>query len=86
MLTQADKRRILGGRRHKRRQLAGVDGDRRAARGRFVLSTNNVVNVAGKPALLFLYDSNGDLVNDSVNKQKIFVYDSAGNKKETCLV
>lgn len=51
----------------------------------FVLSTNNVVNVAGKPALLFLYDSNGDLVNDSVNKQKLFVYDSAGNKKETSL-
>ena len=50
-----------------------------------ILSTNNVINVAGKPALLFLYDSNGDLVNDSANKQKIFVYDSAGDKKETCL-
>lgn len=50
-----------------------------------ILSTNNVINVAGKPALLFLYDSNGDLVNDSVNKQKVFVYDSAGNKKETSL-
>lgn len=50
-----------------------------------ILSTNNVVNVAGKPALLFLYDNNGNLVNDSTNKQKMFIYDSAGNKKETCL-
>lgn len=50
-----------------------------------ILSTNNVVNVAGKPALLFLYDGNGKLVNGSANKQKIFVYDSSGNKKETCL-
>ena len=50
-----------------------------------ILSTNNVVNVAGKPALLFLYDGNGNLVNDLTNKQKMFIYDSAGNKKETCL-
>lgn len=50
-----------------------------------ILSTNNVVNVAGKPALLFLYDSDGNLVNDSTNKQKLFIYDSAGDKKETCL-
>lgn len=50
-----------------------------------IMSTNNIVNVAGKPALLFLYDSNGDLVNDLTNKQKVFVYDSAGDKKETCL-
>lgn len=51
----------------------------------FVLSTNNIVDVGGKPAVLFLYDREGNLVNNSVNKQKLFVYDSAGDKKETCL-
>lgn len=50
-----------------------------------ILSTNNVVNVGSKSGILFLYDGNGDLVNDSTNKQKVFVYDSAGNKKETSL-
>lgn len=50
-----------------------------------ILSTNNVVNVAGKSGLLFLYDGNGNLVNDSTNKQKVFIYDSAGDKKETSL-
>lgn len=48
-----------------------------------ILSTNNVVNVGSKSGILFLYDGNGDLVNDSINKQKVFVYDSAGDKKET---
>ena len=58
---------------------------RKSLTGTSILSTNNVVNVAGKPGLLFLYDSNGNRVNGSANKQKVFIYDSAGNKKETCL-
>lgn len=58
---------------------------KKAPTNTLILSTNNVVDVAGKPALLFLYDGDGDLVNGSTNKQKIFIYDSSGNKKETCL-